>query len=389
MGSGDGGAAGGLPMAPPAEAWQLAAAAAAPQLEELKRSLGQPPPLHVLRSSQADALRLDAELGGILQEQLARLFEHFSPGTAAHLEPELRAVLSLLVFGLSVWCGRATPGSELLNLRYRDEWAVAARPELVGPSGVGGPGLSLPQRVALGLGTAVLPYAWSRLCRAAHEGDWAEAEAPGGSRGGWWWWRWRAAAAVGMRWCEAAVTLAAAVNSWAFLARGDYRSLLERLVGARLVWRQAAMSRVISFEYLNRQLVWQELSEALLLMMPLMDMNRWIRRAAIRALPRPAAVATAAAAGGGVQPCPLCGAEEPLTAVVALPCRHVFCYYCLAANTQADPGFRCPADGVRVAAMRRRRGGGRGSGRRGGGQQQGPGVAGAGAGGGEEAGAGV
>ena len=35
------------------------------------------------------------------------------------------------------------------------------------------------------------------------------------------------------------------------------RSLLERLVGARLVYQQATMTRVISFEYLNRQLVWQ------------------------------------------------------------------------------------------------------------------------------------
>ncbi|GIL76324.1 hypothetical protein Vretimale_5869 [Volvox reticuliferus] len=355
MGLVEDGSASGLSSAPPADAWQLAAAAAAPQVDELRRSLGPPPPLHVLRSSQLDALRLDAELGGLLQEQLGRLFEHFSPGRAAQLEPELRAVLSLLVFGLSVWVGRATPGSELLNLRYRNEHAVAARAkELVGPSGVGGPGLSLPQRIVLGLGTAVLPYAWSRLCRTAHEGDWGEAEAG----------TWRRAAWRGIRWCEAAVTLAAAVNSWAFLVRGDYRSLLERLVGARLVWRQAAMTRIISFEYLNRQLVWQELSEALLLLMPLVDITR-LRRAAMRTLPRPerevaaapAAAASAAAAAAAAGPCPLCGSDEPLTAVIALPCRHTYCYYCLRSHTQADSGFLCPLDGLRVAAMRRAKGG--------------------------------
>ncbi|GLI64871.1 hypothetical protein VaNZ11_008258, partial [Volvox africanus] len=353
MGLVDGGFACGLSSAPPTDSWQIAAAAATPQVEDLRRSLGPPPQLHVLRSSQLDALRLDAELGGMLQEQLGRLFEHFSPGRAAQLEPELRALLSLLVFGFSVWAGRATPGSELLNLRYRNEYAVAARAkELVGPLGVGGPGLSLPQRIVLGLGTAVLPYAWSRLCRAAHEGDWEEPEAGA----------WRRVAWRGMRWCEAAFTLAAAVNSWVFLSRGDYRSLLERLVGARLVWRQAAMNRIISFEYLNRQLVWQELSEALLLLMPLVDIARW-RRAALRALPRPEPVAapavaatasasasTAVAAAG---PCPLCGSDDLLTSVVALPCRHTYCYYCLRSQTEADAGFRCPLDGVRVAAMRR------------------------------------
>ena len=34
------------------------------------------------------------------------------------------------------------------------------------------------------------------------------------------------------------------------------RSLLERVSGARLVYEQAVMTRVISFEYLNRLLVW-------------------------------------------------------------------------------------------------------------------------------------
>ncbi|EFJ49149.1 hypothetical protein VOLCADRAFT_104358 [Volvox carteri f. nagariensis] len=270
-------------------------------------------------------------------------------GQAASWEPELRAVLSLMVFCLSVWAGRATPGSELLNLRYRDERAVAAgkQQHLVGPSGVGGPGLSLPQRVVLGLGTAVLPYTWSRLCRTAHEGDWAESEA--GS--------WRRIAWRGMRWCEAAVTAAAAVNSWVFLVGGNYRSLMERLVGARLVWRQAAMARIISFEYLNRQLVWQELSEALLLLLPLLDINR-LRRTALRALPRPSnvAVAPAAAADGGVVSggCPLCGSDEPLTAVLALPCRHTYCYYCLRSHTLADPRFVCPVDGDMVQKVRQR-----------------------------------
>eukprot|EP00198_Chlamydomonas_reinhardtii_P002286 XP_001691622.1 predicted protein [Chlamydomonas reinhardtii] len=142
---------------------------------------------------QVDALRLDAELGGMLQEQMVKLFDHFRPGQAAALEPEVRAVLSLLVFGLSACVGR---------------------------TGVEGPGLSRGQRLGLGLGTVALP------------------------------------------------------------------TLLERLLGCRLVWRQAAMSRIISFEYLNRQLVWQELSEALLLLLPMVDLAR-LRRAVLRVLPRP------------------------------------------------------------------------------------------------------
>jgi hypothetical protein len=59
---------------------------------------------------------------------------------------------------------------------------------------------------------------------------------------------------------ENAYSAASLLNLMMFLRHGRYRSLLERLLRARLVYKEANMSRVISFEYLNRQLVWQELS---------------------------------------------------------------------------------------------------------------------------------
>lgn len=52
------------------------------------------------------------------------------------------------------------------------------------------------------------------------------------------------------------------------------RSLLERVLRARLVYQRANMARAISFEYLNRQLVWHELSELLLFMLPLINVTR-------------------------------------------------------------------------------------------------------------------
>jgi hypothetical protein len=52
-------------------------------------------------------------------------------------------------------------------------------------------------------------------------------------------------------------------------------------------------------------------------------------------------------------PCPLCGDEDPVAPVLALPCRHAFCYVCLRSASAASPRFACPVDGVRVAALRR------------------------------------
>ena len=305
--------------------------------------------------------------------------------------------------------------------------------------GIDGPGLSQAERVGYGLLTVALPYAWARLhtLTAAHAwrgssaesggdtfGDASEATTAG--RGAW---------AV-LRALAATHSAAALLNSWVFLVQGEYRwvlycqgmgtvlpgelsghgrhtfpllrrghacatahlhththapmhtyapvhallllwcrSITERLLGARLVYRSASVSRVISFEYLNRQLVWQELSELLLFLLPLVNVAA-LRRAALRLLPRSvvlsgagsassacavrapskaevAAAEVAAAAAAKPTPCPLCGATRANLPCVAWPCRHVFCYYCLAAHCAADACFACPLDGQRVESLQR------------------------------------
>ncbi len=85
--------------------------------------------------------------------------------------------------------------------------------------------------------------------------------------------------------------------------------MLERLLAARLVYSRAAMARALSFEYLNRQLVWHELSELLLFLLPLVDVGR-LKAAVMARLPRlsTALVAPALATGTPSQQCLLCRA---------------------------------------------------------------------------------
>lgn len=42
--------------------------------------------------------------------------------------------------------------------------------------------------------------------------------------------------------------------------RNRYRNLIERALRARLVYGSPHMNRAVSFEYMNRQLVWNEFS---------------------------------------------------------------------------------------------------------------------------------
>lgn len=325
-----------------------------------------------------------------------------SPGVAARLHPELTAALEALVFFRTIAVGAPTPGLALLGLRFVDSrrgwwWRRWRRREGGEGNSDGGdsggsasdaldspPPLSVGQRASYGLATVALTYAWDRAARSGLLASLSEA--PQGSR-------LRRAAAL-LRNAEAAASVAAFVNSVLFLAqRSRHRSLLEAALGAGLEASDPAAPRSLSFDYLNRQLVWRELSELMLAVLPLLDrrlLARWCRRAVSGALALPSSVmvaasaSAAAAAGRGgdsgasaassssapeadggkteeeEEPpapplaCGTCGAAPPCTPFAALPCRHPHCYYCIASLCAADPGHECWC-GERVVAMVRMR----------------------------------
>eukprot|EP00242_Pyramimonas_sp_CCMP2087_P001461 CAMPEP_0198233678 /NCGR_PEP_ID=MMETSP1445-20131203/116364_1 /TAXON_ID=36898 /ORGANISM="Pyramimonas sp., Strain CCMP2087" /LENGTH=375 /DNA_ID=CAMNT_0043914379 /DNA_START=112 /DNA_END=1239 /DNA_ORIENTATION=- len=350
-------------VALPENAWELAADAAAPEIERLRLSIAPAPPLRVLRVSQLDAGRLDAELSELLREQFTRVF---SPsGTAAHLKssPETLLFVELLIFVLSVGRGRATPGASLLNLRYRDQRAKGDG----GRTGIEGPGLSLPQRIALGFLTVGGRYFWSRLGTFAVNEGWSVQST---TRQGWTNWQVMRAIWQVMRAMEGWHKAASLANFLLFLKNGWYRSLAERLVRARLVYEQPTMNRAISFDYMNRELVWHELSELLLFLLPLISaakVQQWVAKLGASLLPQSAVTLGSRLVGGGVAGghgdstprsqsnlCPICS-TTPRVPFVASPCRHVYCYYCLRAHCMGDPEFKCQTEGcgVRITAMAR------------------------------------
>lgn len=58
---------------------------------------------------------------------------------------------------------------------------------------------------------------------------------------------------------------------------GRYRTLVDRVLRIRLTPPSAQASREVSFEYLNRQLVWHAFTEFLLFLLPLVGISRWRR----------------------------------------------------------------------------------------------------------------
>jgi peroxin-2 len=235
--------------------------------------------------------------------------------------------------------------------------------DMGGRTGLEGEGLSLTQRTLYGLGVVVLRYVWSRTDELAANQHWGDS--PHRS-----WQRvlWRS-----MRWAENAFKVASLLNFLLFLRFGRYRqaaspfelrmcmktssnrhfcighahaimlawyvllllcwplylvrasvrgshgnakwmpmlhrSVLERLLGARLVYSRASMARALSFEYLNRQLVWHELSELLLFMLPLINVAR-VKSFVMSHLPRMS----------GPSPLSLSSGKRPLASLLPSTC---------------------------------------------------------------------
>lgn len=211
------------------------------------------------RVAQVDAELLDDELVELLKGQAADALKYFGGG---HLHDdwsaEMLLALRAVLFKLTVWDHDATYGAALQNLKYTD--ARRDGPVLVAPARL--------QKSLYGLVTVVGKYAWTRWEDWLLDQDDGH-DGPSSPR-----------IRLLSRWTERLTTAhsaAALVSFLVFLVRGRYRTLLDRVLRMRLAPPTSHVSREVSFEYLNRQLVWHAFTEFLLFVLPLIGINRWRR----------------------------------------------------------------------------------------------------------------
>ncbi|ONK69078.1 uncharacterized protein A4U43_C05F19060 [Asparagus officinalis] len=322
-----------LDMNPPSEdAW----IDAHHRLRSQWNNLSQPPiEISISRVNQFDAARLDVEMSAMLKEQLVKVFSLMKPGFLFQYEPELDAFLEFLIWRFSIWVDKPTPGNALMNLRYRDESAVISWGKEV-RTGLEGPGLSASQKLWYCFTTVGGQYLWTRLQSFSAFRRWGDSEQRPLARRVW---------AVMQR-IEGFYKAAAFCNLLIFLYTGRYRSIIERVLKARLVYGSPNMNRAVSFEYMNRQLVWNEFSEMLLLLLPLLNSS------SMRKFLLPFSKDKSNGSLKDETVCPICHAN-PTIPFVALPCRHRYCYYCLRTRCVATSSYRCARCNEAVTAIQR------------------------------------
>ncbi|CAH9063507.1 unnamed protein product [Cuscuta epithymum] len=296
-------------------------------------------PIAISRVNQIDAGRLDFEMSAMLKEQLVKVFSLMKPGMLFQYEPELDAFLEFLIWRFSIWADKPTPGNALMNLRYRDERAFEMQGKV--RTGLEGPGLTVAQKIWYCIATVGGQYFWARLQSFSAFRRWGDSEQRSVAR-----WMWLLIQRV-----EGIYKAASFSNLLLFLCTGRYRSLIERALRARLVYGSPKMNRAVSFEYMNQQLVWHELSEMLLLLLPLLNSS------SIKNILHPFSKGKSSNSATDEALCPICLAT-PTLPFFAIPCQHRFCYYCLQTRCSAAQSYRCPRCGELVVAMQRHGGGG-------------------------------
>ncbi|KAI0392253.1 Pex12 amino terminal region-domain-containing protein [Xylariaceae sp. FL0594] len=209
------------------------------------------------RVGQVDAELLDEDLVHQLRDQVGEALKYFGTNLRDDWSAEILLALRAVLFKLTIWDHDATYGAALQNLKYTD--ARREGPVLIPPTKW--------QKSLYGLVTVTGKYGWTKW------ENWLLDQDNGYDQPSPWV---RRLSDLTTR-ITTLHSMAAFVSFLVFLLHGRYRTLLDRILRMRLAPPTSQVNREISFEYLNRQLVWHAFTEFLLFVLPLVGINRWRR----------------------------------------------------------------------------------------------------------------
>jgi len=210
------------------------------------------------RVGQVDAELLDEELLDLLKSQVGEGLKYFGSHITDAWAPEILLALRTILFKLSIWDNNASYGAHLQGLRYMDARSTA--PDRPPPKKW--------QKVAYGMITVGGRYAWTKWQEhlLASQEDFTRPQSDG----------MKLASRI-TEYFDSAHDIASLTSFLIFLVNGRYRTITDRILRLRLTPTSHSTSREVSFEYLNRQLVWHAFTEFLLFLLPLVGISRWRR----------------------------------------------------------------------------------------------------------------
>ncbi|KAK7470474.1 peroxisome assembly protein (Peroxin-2) [Stygiomarasmius scandens] len=211
--------------------------------------------MRVLRVGQLDSELLDQELISLLQQPIQSALSQVSTSLHRKFQPEITLFIQLVLYRFSVWNHGASYGAKLQGLRYVHRKS--------NESGI--PKKILAMHGAL---TVILPYIHSRIRAYGLSRAWPDAPSSDRRRKAWEW-------LVSL---ESSYSALGLISFVAFLWNGHFRSIADRIFNMRLVPSHRLVTRDVSYEFMNRQMVWHAFTEFLLFFLPLVNHRKLQRR---------------------------------------------------------------------------------------------------------------
>ncbi|GBB97168.1 hypothetical protein RclHR1_02930017 [Rhizophagus clarus] len=320
-------------------------------LSSLRRSLSSfpSPPLRIMRVSQLDSELLDSELFETFKEQLWLLF---SPQIKQTFEPELLAILQFM-YRLTVLESGATYGAQLQNLKYRNERQHWGGLQSISKDS----SLTKFQKSAYIALTVGGPYIWIRINRLVTAQEWGESNEDDPRKIFW----------KVLQKAENIYKTISLLNFLIFLYDGKYCTLTDRILSMRFVYARRTMNRQVSFEFLNRQLVWHAFTEFLLFIMPLINLRKLKNLLKRKLLPE-SYFRSNTLDFLPTHICAIChenqsASNASMSSVVASSkihnpyeanCGHKYCYFCIKTKLLQEGGtWQCLRCGTEVKEIKR------------------------------------
>lgn len=213
------------------------------------------------RVGQVDAELLDEALLDLLKKQAGEGLKLYGAHLKDDWEAEILLLLRSILWKLSIWDHSASYGASLQGLKYIDARGREAVTTAAGKEA------SKWQRALYGMITVGGRYGWSRWEEYLSNKEGGYDEPSPLIR--------RVSRLSSL--LTSAHSIASFLSFSVFLYDGHYRTLTDRILRLRLVPTSNQTSREVSFEFLNRQLVWHAFTEFLLFLLPLVGITRWKR----------------------------------------------------------------------------------------------------------------
>eukprot|EP00892_Ulva_mutabilis_P003714 jgi/Ulvmu1/1714/UM116_0027.1 len=283
------------------------------------------------RMLQIDASRLDIELMSIVLDQFNSVLGSTPPrlrnALTAHLKPLIPAAISL---GSLITCG-ATPGMDALGLQFSDVGRESSTTALLG------------KLSAFAMLHVLLPALWSRLHMAAAAQGWNRLSATPSRKRAW---------SLILN-ADKAACAASLINLVIFLRSGRYPTLAHRVTGQLLCHTDPNQVRQVNFEYLNQQLIWGELQQFVMFLLPLLTPGSTASNPLLANLIDPVVKRMAGSKAlvkqrsrNSRDKCCLCETERILIAVETKCCASRCCYVCAQRHKQLSARPYCPSCGA-------------------------------------------